>query len=418
MKNPKPLRFVFISSNHSAWGGSEELWGASAAVLAERGHQVTVYKAVLEPDEPRVMRLRALGCKLNDLTRIFGLPRKVYSAFSRLTYPLTHAVETIKLSLALKLSRRPDLVIISQGGNVDGWLQGGVCQRLGLPYVLVMQKATDLYWPPDTHRNLLRRIYGSARWCFFVSEHNRRLTEQQLALDLPHASVVRNPFLVPAEATVDWPEDSDGMRLACVGRLFPKEKGQDLLLRVLARAKWRARPLSVTFYGSGIQDRGLKEMAAYLKLDQVTFGGFVRDVESIWRQHHGLVLPSRCEGLPLVAVEAMMRGRVPILTDVGGARELVDDNLTGFVAAAPTEDSLDEALERAWQRRDEWRSMGAAAAQRVRTLVPADPAKTFADLLEQRATRQEPTADLPVFSPAPSEPQHLGIAQRSLRSES
>jgi glycosyltransferase involved in cell wall biosynthesis len=124
----------------------------------------------------------------------------------------------------------------------------------------------------------------------------------------------------------------------------------------------------------------------------VTFGGFSDDMAEVWSRHHGLVLPSRCEGLPLVVVEAMLSGRVPIVTDVGGNREAVDDEVTGFVAAAATEDALDDAMERAWQRRGEWRAIGAAASLKIRTLVPADPAAVMAAMLHRLVAQPESNA--------------------------
>ena len=69
-------------------------------------------------------------------------------------------------------------------------------------------------------------------------------------------------------------------------------------------------------------------------LEKVTYGGFTEDVESIWASHHALVLPSRSEGLPLVVVEAMLCGRPAIVTDVAGNAELIQDGVSGFVAAA------------------------------------------------------------------------------------
>ena len=113
----------------------------------------------------------------------------------------------------------------------------------------------------------------------------------------------------------------------------------------------------------------------------MSFAGFVDDVAGIWTDHHGLILPSRCEGLPLVVVEAMLSGRVSIATDAAGIAEVIDDGVTGFLAAAATEDGLDAALERAWQRRDEWPAIGAAAAVRIRELVPEDPAAELARML-------------------------------------
>lgn len=377
---PPLARLVFISSN-TGWGGSEELWSATAAAIAAAGHAVTVYKGGLDSREPRIRRLRELRCTLRDLDGGPLVPRRLASLIAAASYPASFGLQLARLWLGLKVSRRPDLVVISQGGNYDGLFHADLCRRLKLPYVLISQKASDLYWPIDSRRKRLRAVYEEALACYFVSEHNRRLTEEQVGIALPHASVVRNPFLVPVERRSDWPDERGGIRLACIGRLYPMEKGQDLLLRVLARDLWRKRPLSVTFYGTGNQRAGLEEMARQLGLTSVTFGGFVRDVTSIWNDHHGLILPARCEGLPLVLVEAMWSGRVPIVTDTGGNAEAVDDGTTGFIAAGATEDALDEAMERAWQQRDEWRALGEAAATRIRELVPEDPAEVMAATL-------------------------------------
>jgi glycosyltransferase involved in cell wall biosynthesis len=193
--------------------------------------------------------------------------------------------------------------------------------------------------------------------------------------------VVRNPFKVSWQQRSDWPGTDLGFRFACIGRLYPMEKGQDLLIRVLGRDRWRSRPVSLTFFGVGEQSVGLAEMAALHGLANVRFAGFANDVDQIWTGHHALLLSSRAEGLPLVLVEAMLCGRVPIVTDVAGNSEVVEDDVTGFLAAAPTEDALDEAMERAWQRRAEWRAIGEAAARRIRELVPPDPAGELAERL-------------------------------------
>ena len=379
MTGPR-LRFTFVSGNRE-WGGSEELWSAAAASLASDGHSVSVFKSRIPHKEPRIERLRELSVPLHDLARFPLTPRQVWGAIGRLSYQAALVHEIARLRIGLGASRRPDLVIVSQGGNYDGFVFAEICRRMSLPYVMIAQKATDLYWPTDSHRASVRGVYAAARASYFVSEHNRRMTEEQLGITIPESSVVRNPFLVPWERRTDWPDESRGLKLACVGRLYPKEKGQDLLLRVLARERWRARDVSLTFFGSGAHRVGLEEMARFLGLRNVTFGGFSRDVASIWSDHHALVLPSRCEGLPLVLVEAMLSGRVPIVTDVGGSREVVEDGATGFLAPAATEDSLDEAMDRAWQRRQDWRGIGEEAATRIRRLVPEDPPEAFASQL-------------------------------------
>ena len=100
-----------------------------------------------------------------------------------------------------------------------------------------------------------------------------------------------------------------------------------------------------------------------------------------------LVLPSRAEGLPLALVEAMMCGRPAIVTDVGGNGEVVRDGITGVIATSATVSALDSALGRFWAMRPQWKRMGIAAAEHIRTLVPADPGPVLADHLLAAAER-------------------------------
>ncbi len=375
----RPRRIAFLSSN-SGWGGSEELWTAAAAMLARRGVTVTVGKAGLDRKIRRVADLAALGVPLTDLRHIPLVPQRLVALLVLFSWPFDHIIRAMRLRGFLRRSRA-DLIVLSQGGNLDGLFYAKRLRRRGVPYVLVVQKVAEMYWPSDDQLAELQAMYAGAQQVCFVSQHNLTLTEQQLARPLPNGVVVRNPFLVPFDAPQPWPADNQRLRLACVGRLFPREKGQDIILRVLAREKWRNRPLDVTFFGAGLHEEALRQSAAYLGLTNVRFDGFADDVAAIWRDHHGLLLPSHCEGLPLVLVEAMLSGRVAIVTDVAGNAEVLTDNLTGFLAAAPTDDNVDEALERAWQARANWPQIGAEAARQIRTLVPPSPETDFAGRL-------------------------------------
>ncbi|MDB5705311.1 MAG: glycosyltransferase [Sphingomonas bacterium] len=375
---PRPRRLAFFSSN-DVWGGSEELWSAAAAILARRGHAITVCKPRIDYAQSRIVELTALGATIVDTTGPRRLPRKVRS----LIYMAWHAARRMtefRISRALR-SSGAELAIISQGLNYDGWLAASVCRRFGVPYVMISQKATDMYWPPDHLRAVVGEIYTGARAAYFVSDHNLRLTEEQLAIRLVNASVVRNPFQVAWEPRNDWPDEEGGLRFACVARLDVREKGQDMLLRVLAQDKWRAREFDVRFFGSGHNREGLEAMASLLDLKRVSFAGFTTRPDAIWDDHHGLILPSHCEGLPLTLVEAMLSARVSIVTPVGGNAEVLSDGQTGFITASASEGHLDEALERAWARRAEWRAIGQAASARIRQMVPPNPSVIFAEKL-------------------------------------
>lgn len=360
-----PKRFAIVSTCPEFWGGSEELWSAASVVLARKGHRVSAFKTRVDDTHPRVKLLKSLSCSVTDLRH------------PPITERLVIRYHLLRFALNLK-SRRPDLVIISQGDNYDGLHFGQLCRRLGLPYTLISQKATDHFWPKDKSRQAMREIFQAAAQCFFVSNHNRELTENQIGVKLTNASVVRNPFLVSAEKAVAWPRsDDDTLRLACVARLYLLDKGQDILLKVLAQEKWKNRKLHVSFFGQGMNSEGLRDLATKLDLQNVSFEGQTSDVVGIWETHHALILASRAEGLPLSLVEAMMSGRPGIVTDVGGNSEVVDDRVNGFLAA-PSVAGVDAALEDAWTRRDDLQRMGELAAIKIRELVPPRPEEEFA----------------------------------------
>jgi len=354
----------------AAWGGSEDLWGNTALHLANRG----VYD--VRVNVSRWSEVPPLVSKLSEARAV--VTRR----------PLRHTTsQKVKRSVLGETAykwldaNRPDFVLVSQGGNVDGveWMLE--CAQRGIPYACIAQMANDDYWPPYDIVKRNAAAYTQAQASYFVSRANRELTERQLACRLPNASVVHNPYHVNYEADPPWPATEGVIKLACVGRLAPNAKGQDLILEVMSMEKWRKRPLQVTLFGSGPCRESIAALAAMLNVTSVHFGGFESSVENIWATHHALILPSRFEGLPLSVVEAMLCGRVCIVTDIAGNAELLEDNLTGFVAAAPSARSLDEALERAWQRRTEWQEMGQAARKHCRQLIPQDPIGEFAKTL-------------------------------------
>src|SRR5690606_33028988 len=122
---------------------------------------------------------------------------------------------------------------------------------------------------------------------------NLRQTSTQLADPLPTAKVIRNPFNVSYDTNPAWPEGQT-LRLACVGRLDPGNKGQDLLLHALAGEQWRQRDFHLTLFGDGPHAQSILALRDYLGLqDTVSHGGFSGDVESIWANHHALALTSR-----------------------------------------------------------------------------------------------------------------------------
>ncbi|MDO7841839.1 glycosyltransferase family 4 protein [Sphingomonas immobilis] len=385
VRSAAEFSFAFLSTN-KLWGGSEELWSRTALALADAGHRVVTGSQTPRPNITPLDRLEKRGVRHFDLRNTGMIPFKIRHLIDACT-PFTRMTQAAKIDHLFR-SARPDLVIISQGLNYEGWQWAERCRQVGLSYVLISQKADDMHWPRDEIRRAFMDAHRGAVESLFVSNHNLRLTEEQIAGSLPNARVVANPFLVPWAKRDDWPDTGNGFRLACVARLDTVEKGQAALLRVLAQPKWRERPLRVSFYGAGPDAEGLREMARYLDVERADFPGFIATPERVWDDHHGLVLCSRCEGLPLAVVETMLSGRVAVITPAGGGAEVIEHGRTGFVAAGHSEFEIDAILEEAWASRDDWQAIGEAAGRSIRTQIPSDPSATLAAELSILAARQ------------------------------
>lgn len=357
------------------WGGSEELWSRAASVLLAHGHQVAVNYKRRKTAVPQLDRLAAHGAKI-----YYRRGPSMGRAMRRLMRRVGVGQQPHRVWLE---AARPDFLLVSMGYHVDDIAITGTCRQLGIPYGLLLQAASPYQWLESNQQESHRDAYSGAARCYFVSHENRRTIESNLALDLSGAMIVDNPFNVAVDAAPAWPASHDPWKLACVARLQFQAKGQDVLLHVMRQPKWRDRAIEITLWGhDGGSRRQIERLIALFGLErQVKFGGFAESLEALWAEHHALVMPSRFEGNPLAMIEAMLCGRPAIVTNVGRAAELIDDNRTGFIAAAATVEAVDDALERAWQRRHDGQAIGALAAKTIRERHSLTPAEDFAEAL-------------------------------------
>jgi glycosyltransferase involved in cell wall biosynthesis len=383
------MRFAFVSSMADwPWGGSEELWSQTALQLKRAGHDVQASVVHRPRLSDKVIFLANQGISLGTYASYRGgIARRI---FNKLTLSRRRSYDRLKRF-------KPDLVIISQGHNSGGLDWAKICRQSSIPYVLIVHCNSEHWWFEDRVVEEAAASYREARNVFCVSRGNLNLLRMQLGDRMQNAEIVWNPYSVSSETIPPWPVENGRWRLACVARLDPAAKGQELLLQVLARPEWRARPVEMNFFGEGPHELALRRLADMLQLNQVHFRGHVSDIEAIWKQHHMLVLPSRYEGLPLVLVEAMWCGRPAVVTEVAGNAEVCVDNETGFVAPAPTVPLLADTLQRAWDRREDWQRMGQAARARAESQIPRDPIAVFAERLRNCAdtTRQVLTSAKP-----------------------
>lgn len=366
--------------NSDPWSGAEELWAQTALDLVSHGFSVPANVTEFSPLHPRMLNALARGVELWLRPTWYSWHQHPWRRLrSRGHGPISYELRRVITA------RPPALVVLSDGTGLPPIEVLELCTAERVSFVTITHLGRETEWFADDMAKRFRFALSAAQRCYFVSRANVSLVEKQIAGELPNAEVIWNPLNVPYDAAPRWPPLSDTGEIcfACVGRLFPRQKGQDLLFEALASPIWRKRPWRLNLYGEGPVREGLERLAKKLEIaDRVAFRGFA-SVERIWAENHVLVVPSRYEGGPMVTVEAMLCGRPVIGTIVGCHEQVIDDGITGFLADAPTANSIAAALERFWIRRREAEEMGRAGARRIRELVPPDPVRVFSDKLQQ-----------------------------------
>lgn len=359
------------------WDESEELWAQAAKVLVQN-HQVAASVHPWPELHPRLRALEQAGVKILPRRRTLSPAARMANWFVPHRWqqaPIEPMEEAIH-------SFNPDLILISQGGNKDGFVAMRVCRNSRLPYVNLIQVVPEgVSWPHDHEIESQRPLYHDSKRLFFISERNREFMENQFATRFSSHAIIRNPFNVDYEACPPWPNSETPLRLACVARLELYARGQDMLWDVLSLPKWRERGLTIDLFGCGPNEWIIREQIKRLNLTNLAVHGPVENVASIWADHHALILPSRQEGLPSALVEAFLCGRPAIVTRVGGNAELVEDGVNGFVAPAPTVELMDQALERLWENRARLEEMGNSARRAAGKKIPRKPVEIFVEQL-------------------------------------
>lgn len=177
-------------------------------------------------------------------------------------------------------------------------------------------------WVPRERLRVVRNGVDAAR----LDERARREVGAARAL---FAAAGRGPWLVAA------------------GRLA-RQKGLDRLIRALALGGGALDRARVALLGGGPERAALGRRAERANIaERLLWLGERRDVAGFLAAADVVVLPSRQEGLPFVALEAMALGRPLVATAVGGVPELLSSEREGWLVrggAAALAAALREAL--------------------------------------------------------------------------
>ena len=229
----------------------------------------------------------------------------------------------------------------------DGPAAAAIARALNLPLSIKARGADISYWGCRPFAlPMLRAAAAQADGLLAVSD---ALARDMAAIGLPREKIAIH--YTGLDRTRFHPRDKAGARgwiagnlglsipasapiLASVGALIPR-KGQSYVIRALP-ALADAHLLLV---GKGEDEPTLRALAASLDVEErVHFLGSLdhEALPQVLSAADAMVLPSASEGLANAWVEALACGTPLVITDAGGARELVRDRSAGLIVARDT----------------------------------------------------------------------------------
>lgn len=282
--------------------------------------------------------------------------------------------EPVDLSLVRRLAARlrelaPDLV---HTHLVHADLYGiAAARRARIPAMVSSRHDNNPFRRGTLVRWLNRRAMRHVRTVIAISDAVARFVHEVEGVD--DASIATIRYGVGAEATDD---EARGARAAIgcgdrdlvvgfVGRLVA-QKGVDVLIDAVPRVRAR-HPTAVTvIVGDGPLAPELRARAAALGLgDCVRFVGWIADARRVMPACDVIVVPSRWEGLGLVALEAMACARPVVASRVDGLAEIVEPAATGLLVPAGDAAALAEAVASVLDRPAWGQALGTAGRRRV-----------------------------------------------------
>ncbi|MDZ4165683.1 MAG: glycosyltransferase family 4 protein [Smithellaceae bacterium] len=281
------------------------------------------------------------------------------------------------INQALELVRQEKVNVLQSHGYKSHVLCAALHWKTGLPWVAFVHGWTSENMKMRMYHGLEKTLVPFATRVVAVSDSIRRrlvfVSGDKIRV-IPNAV---DPTEVEAgnsgrDVRASLAIHPQALVAGVVGRFSP-EKGQTYFLRALALARERFPRLIGILVGDGPDRQTLEAEVATLGLSgAIHFIGHVTHVAEYYRAMDLVVMPSLSEGMPNVALEAMLFGKALVGTRVGGIPEVVLDGVTGLIVEPKNSDQLALAMCSLFENRALLESHGRAGRQRV--LVEFSPA--------------------------------------------
>jgi glycogen(starch) synthase len=307
-------------------GGVEVHAGKLLPSLKLRGYEFLVITTKSHFDEP-------------DTHVYHGIPIHRFPFWEYANYTDIGALARIRQKIiALKRTFAPDLIHIN-AVDIGNWFHTLTASVNPAPLLVTLHGE----WQP-LHDGVVERTLRDADWVTGCSQAILDKGRQLVPEIISRSSIIYNGLDSPTHSREPLPFDEP--RLLCLGRLSP-EKGFDLAIEAFASVLRRFPKARLVISGDGTSRLELERIVAQKNLGHcVDFLGWVKpeNVPALINRSTLVIMPSRQESLPLVALEAALMERPVLATSVGGIPEVVVHEETGLLVKPEDSRALAEAI--------------------------------------------------------------------------
>jgi colanic acid/amylovoran biosynthesis glycosyltransferase len=305
-------------------------------------HQESGLETVVLQPLRVIIAMRALWLCIRHWNRIADLARPILlqgreSPMQRIK-ALAHT--WLGACYALLLDERRVDHIHAHHGYFGSWIAMAAARFLDVRFSMTLH-GSDLL----LHGTYLDVKLENCRFCLTVSEYNRRYILQQypaievkkvlvsrLGVNVPERTALPN-FVTRIGSREPSPDPTSELSVLAVGRLHAV-KDHAFLIRACAQLRSSSLRFDCLIAGEGPERGNLESLIRKYGLrDRVRLLGHVpnEQLDSLYERSDVVVLTSRSEGIPLVLMEAMARGKLVLAPEITGIPELVIAGKTGFL---------------------------------------------------------------------------------------
>jgi glycogen(starch) synthase len=346
------MRILFWSESFWPTIGGLQVFGAKLApALQKRNCEVTVVTTQDPLDLPSEARYQ-------------GVPVHRFPFWTTLAEASMMQLREVRQRVArLKRTFSPDLVHMNTVGS-SAFFHLQTAGAHPAPFLVTLHGG-ELPSQTFSHDTLLGQTLRRADWVTACSGALLAEARQFVPEIATHSSVIYNALDMPALQPEPLPSETP--QLLCLGRLA-EEKSLHLAVTAFASLRERFPHARLVIAGDGPARPELERQASELHLNEhVHFIGWVApdQVPALLNTATVVVMPSRREGLPLVALEAALMARPVVATRVGGLPEVIVHQQTGVLVEPDDSEALAQAIGALLAHPERATIMGRAARDRV-----------------------------------------------------